>query len=422
MEKKGVRLGLFPLPVRIGKTETDGCFVRRTAVCSECEHRECATGRIDEIRLCSEGVNYLRVDDSAVIHGIVVNDWTPPAHYSAHLRKKYKRHRRDNPAAAVDLALLQSFVRGLRQCLREQVDVAERATVDSLRAQYAERNFEDWAREEIRRATQGLSAALIHDQLQYLATIYQNADFVLSQRYGDTQKALQSEFPGVRHLSEVLQRQIWQKEKAILVTCELLSERQKAARLLVDDGSVFSEEWSPRRPHQIFTKLMRLYDTKMTERGVKVSIDANWVKCTVPGELAMVAALAIFDNAVKYAPERSMVWIKFEESEQAVVAIVDSLGPRIDPSEQQMLGTISFRGRHATARGVAGSGIGLWQARLAVRDWGALDIRQEPTESSTFRGYYRTQAALTFLRNPSRDRVSARSIAPSARPPDVSRR
>ncbi len=80
-----------------------------------------------------------------------------------------------------------------------------------------------------------------------------------------------------------------------------------------------------------------------------------------------------------------------------VIADVESYGPRIDPDERTRVFLPGVRGRHAVKTSAVGSGIGLWQARLAMKDWGSIEISQDDRVSRSHPNYYRTTMTLSFM-------------------------
>jgi signal transduction histidine kinase len=414
MAEEALTRGLFPLPLLLNGIERNGLASEQVPFCRACTHHECERDREksdDGIRLCREGANYVRVGPSILVRGVLLDGWRAPPSVDRRIRKLFKRNRAQFRSSAAHVDETLRLVSALRRSIDSEGASLRTSDLQQLRIELAKRRFEDWAIAEVRQSVAGLSQGLIHDQLQLLATIYQNADYVLTARYGSTEQALAATFPGSRSLDSSAQRRLWNKEKAILLTCELLSERQKAAKLLSESSIGIEEDWEWKSPHQLFNKLIHMYRGIAGERNIYFEMGECWERCYVPSERSMVPALALMDNAIKYAPDKSPVRISFEDKGQSIVAVVASYGPGIEKDELLRIGTPGFRGRNAVSTQASGSGIGLWQATLAVRGWGNVQIDQSGERSETFPRSYWTRGLLTF----SRTRRSERDIGSGAR-------
>jgi signal transduction histidine kinase len=406
MDKEAeVSIGLFPLPLLANNEEREGLLVRRSTVCQTCPTQECLSHLASPlegdpgplVRICEQGLNYVPLGPGRMVRGILIDGWEPSAQTDRLVAKRFKRARKSELASVVRRQEFDKLI----SALRSQLAAGARVQTDAqtFRVAQEQPDYEKWARDEVRRATKGLSTAIIHDQRQLLASISQNAEYIMAQRYGDSYDGVV--FPGENRISPTERRELWERQKAILVTCELLSERQKITNWLVDDPNLTVLRWSECRPHQIFHKYLKLCRSNAEAKSVRFFLGDSWRVCLLPNDLVSFPIQAVVDNALKYAPAGSDVNIRFQDSANCVVAIVGSYGPRIDPDERDAIFNPGTRGRHAISTGISGSGLGLWEARHIMRGWGSVDISQSEEYSEERPGFFYTQASLTFMVNAS---------------------
>jgi signal transduction histidine kinase len=112
------------------------------------------------------------------------------------------------------------------------------------------------------------------------------------------------------------------------------------------------------------------------EGGVRVLAD----------ESALAVALRnLIDNAIKYSPDHSTVWVQWKrEHDRAAICVVDH-GPGVPRVEQQAIFRKFVRGRAAMDANVKGTGVGLSMVRqIVLAHGGEIRLESEAGRGSTF--------------------------------------
>ncbi len=93
----------------------------------------------------------------------------------------------------------------------------------------------------------------------------------------------------------------------------------------------------------------------------------------------------LLDNAVKYSPPASRVWMEAERNGDRVYLRVRDEGPGIPAHEQRHILKKFVRGESAKSAGIRGTGIGLSLVGHIMRaHGGTLELKSEPGKGSTF--------------------------------------
>jgi PAS domain S-box-containing protein len=93
----------------------------------------------------------------------------------------------------------------------------------------------------------------------------------------------------------------------------------------------------------------------------------------------------LVDNAIKYSPEGGPVVVRVEAGDGRVRLQVNDAGLGIPPSEQERIFDKFYRADPLLARGVGGTGLGLYICReLVQRMGGEIELESEPGKGSTF--------------------------------------
>jgi len=94
----------------------------------------------------------------------------------------------------------------------------------------------------------------------------------------------------------------------------------------------------------------------------------------------------LFENAVKYSPDRDSVQVKVAGKTRQVEIAVRDQGVGIPPHEQRRIFEKFVRGSAARENNIRGTGVGLAMARQIVRAHGGdITVESEPGQGSTFR-------------------------------------
>jgi PAS domain S-box-containing protein len=122
--------------------------------------------------------------------------------------------------------------------------------------------------------------------------------------------------------------------------------------------------------------------------GVELAVEVS------RGDLPAVAAdplnlrrvlLNLLDNAIKYSPDGGTIVVAVEADEDRLRLHVRDEGLGIPPAEQERIFEKFYRADPQLARGVGGTGLGLYICReLVQRMGGAIALESTPGEGSTF--------------------------------------
>jgi PAS domain S-box-containing protein len=175
----------------------------------------------------------------------------------------------------------------------------------------------------------------------------------------------------------------------------ITSESERLARVVED--ILFASHLDSGRlrfasaPVDVRALLTDVVDSMQTslESGVTIEVDAP------PNGLPGVAVdpmklrrvlLNLLENAVKYSPEGGPVVLRVTAGETGHLRLqVHDEGLGIPPSEQERIFEKFYRADPQLARGVGGTGLGLYICReLVQRMGGEIDVESEPGKGSTF--------------------------------------
>jgi len=120
-------------------------------------------------------------------------------------------------------------------------------------------------------------------------------------------------------------------------------------------------------------------------RNVALQINGSGVRVKADPEALSRALWNLLDNAVKYSPDGSTVWVEVGSEASAVTIRVRDQGVGIPVAERKRIFGKFVRGVGTKTSGVKGTGIGLTMAQHIVRAHGGhLRVESEPGRGSTF--------------------------------------
>jgi signal transduction histidine kinase len=120
-------------------------------------------------------------------------------------------------------------------------------------------------------------------------------------------------------------------------------------------------------------------------RNVALQINGSGVRVKADREALSRALWNLLDNAVKYSPDGSTVWVEVGSEAGAVTIRVRDQGVGIPAAERKRIFRKFVRGGSTKTSGVKGTGIGLTMALHIVRAHGGhLRVESEPGRGSTF--------------------------------------
>jgi signal transduction histidine kinase len=103
-----------------------------------------------------------------------------------------------------------------------------------------------------------------------------------------------------------------------------------------------------------------------------------------PGRLQQILTNLV-DNAIKYSPDGGKIDVRVREGDDTVTIEVSDEGIGITPDSQARIFDKFFRVDPEMARGIGGSGLGLYISKEIVRIMGGtISVSSRPDVGSTF--------------------------------------
>ena len=373
----------------------DGTIGPPSDACSTCATRSCATGgRDNALAACEEeGLNYVRVHKDVLFYGFLCGDWSPPHHVPLQAQKKYKRRRKTNTGDTVPKSAIDFYCRSIQKQFGDLEDSLRSEALEDRRISLAQGTVDEWARDAMQSQLKRMSAGIVHDIKQLIVQISQSVEFAMSVRYGDTEKATGRDYPGLRKSSGREDIETWEREKSVLFSCDLLQARINAAAMLASSPEQ-ARAMGTYSPHRMVTKYSRIYGSKIISKDLGFSIGIFYYRCRSHQDMPDIVIQALIDNAVKYAPVGSTIFVNAEVRrvgrDTRMVLIFRSLGPRIPADEIEKLFQPGFRTKAARDFARDGGGLGLFQARIASDGWARLSARQSAQSDTKHPSFFET--------------------------------
>lgn len=174
----------------------------------------------------------------------------------------------------------------------------------------------------------------------------------------------------------------------------LIAAAQRAAQRmsrLVDDLLVLAREGTPtqqRQPVELADAARHVaeeFEGRASERGVAIRTTTSPAAITADPDAIRRALANLVDNAVRFAPEGSVVRIDVGRREPWVWMAVSDSGPGLTPDETSHVFDRFWRADDSRARAGGGAGLGLAIVRrIAETHDGAVRIVSEPGRGSVF--------------------------------------
>ncbi|MBE3133236.1 MAG: HAMP domain-containing histidine kinase [Acidobacteria bacterium] len=143
----------------------------------------------------------------------------------------------------------------------------------------------------------------------------------------------------------------------------------------------------PLDPAALLGEVVAEFERSGDARGHRIELNASGPARPVRADRETLSCVIwnLLDNAVKYSPECSTIWVDLEHGNETMAIRVRDRGVGILPSEREEIFRKFFRGAAAQAGGMRGAGIGLAMARqIVAAHGGQITIESRPGEGSTF--------------------------------------
>jgi two-component system phosphate regulon sensor histidine kinase PhoR len=143
----------------------------------------------------------------------------------------------------------------------------------------------------------------------------------------------------------------------------------------------------PLDPTALVRDVVAEFESSGEARGHRIELNVNGSMRPVRADAEMLGCVIwnLLDNAVKYSPGCSTVWVDLEQDAASTAVRVRDQGVGVRPEEREDIFRKFFRGTAAKASEVRGAGIGLAMARqIVAAHGGRLVVESQPGEGSVF--------------------------------------
>lgn len=155
---------------------------------------------------------------------------------------------------------------------------------------------------------------------------------------------------------------------------------------------------------EIHKEMANIFDTlvqavnqvyvKAEEKGIEIVVnsqEAEIQNLSLPHDVKWTkeAIVNVLENAIKYSPADSCIWIKMKKQIHFLRIEIKDEGIGIKKEEINRIFQRFFRGKHEVVKQAEGSGIGLYLTRKILEEQGGniivvIPIRKKETKGSTF--------------------------------------
>ncbi len=146
----------------------------------------------------------------------------------------------------------------------------------------------------------------------------------------------------------------------------LVEEATQMARL---ESKQVELDLQPRAIEEAIDRAVEMDKKIISTHPVKIDVAGNLPPVNYDLELVVNVILQLLENAAKYSPAESPIYISATESEGKIMVSVADRGPGIDASEQELIFEKFFRGKD-NRYSVQGTGMGLAIAKAVVEAHG----------------------------------------------------
>jgi signal transduction histidine kinase len=129
------------------------------------------------------------------------------------------------------------------------------------------------------------------------------------------------------------------------------------------------------------------FQRQVTTNGHRIEISSNHSRLLVEADREAMRRVVrnLLENAVKYSPEATTVWVETGSEDRSAILRVRDEGIGIPPEEQARIFEKFVRGEAAKKACIPGTGIGLAMVKEIVRvHRGEVDLSSEVGHGSTF--------------------------------------
>jgi len=366
-----LKTALFPYPHITAGTVQPGSVMSAPAACLNCRTRECTAATTQELRVCSFGYNYQRLDPDTVLAGIVVREFTG----STSARQKRLREAGNGAVAKERLdPALAAYASFAGTIAKDIADEKERVLRNYVQNETYREEFLQSVRPEIQR---GL--ALLHDYGNINKQITENINILVENQYvGES-------------LPEKLSK-AKPEERAIYEAAKFLGEKLNIAQFMLTPEWLKERDRCSRfRFYKVVDKYMHIYHSLANRKSVTFKpIGACYREITAIEQAVTIIPHTLIDNAVKYSPNGGEILIAVDDRDEFIDFSVTSWGPFIKETEEKQIFEAFYRTKHAKKMCDEGSGYGLFVAQLVAKNHLDTEIKVEQWRSDCREDRFKT--------------------------------
>lgn len=363
---------LFPFPHWLNGEMRPGSVLDWPSRCHTCAHQACKAARSKGLQLCSYGYNFITVNDSMTVAGVLVREFTSTSKARGKLMKS-ERH------TVISKSMVESSiqaVQSLEQSIHDAIESRKAATIDEYvtREQYKP-DFLRPLRDEIQK---GLS--FVHDYKQVNTQISQNINVIVESRYTGAD------------FDEKIE-QATREERAIYEASKFLDEKLNVAKFLMHPEWLDLRDGCTRfRFHGVVLKYRRIYSPRFEAKGLDVRMQGqSYAEVVANPQASSIIPHTFIDNAAKYSPKAGQVEIFTDDRDGEILFAVSSFGPRILPGEEKKIFQPFYRGEAAERIEEEGAGYGLYLSQMiATRHFGTEIAVEQESRQTSGKGHWTT--------------------------------
>lgn len=113
-------------------------------------------------------------------------------------------------------------------------------------------------------------------------------------------------------------------------------------------------------------KVVRCFNAAALDKNVSIKLSGQSFRFTQGPNILDIAPYAIIDNAIKYSPRNSDIFVRVNDVESDTVVSIKSIGPLLSEHETEKIFERGFRGQVASQVQPAGTGLGLSVAKEII--------------------------------------------------------
>ena len=362
-----------PFPFFFNDDPNNGLLIEMPNFCLKCTSKSCLSKTESaDIKLCSYGFNYFRVG-KIVVSGILISN-------IGNSSKQYNKRLKEYDNHVLKKHMVDNFIKNYEyyeQHFENELSKKRETIIDNyIKTEKYKEDFLEIIKPEISR---GLT--YVHDFKQIIGNIRQHINIIIEERYaGDN---FEEKLSSANN-----------SELAIYKGSALLLEKLNITKFLLTTEWIYDkQEFRKFRFHGIVIKYLRLYSGQADKKNLKINVHKkSYLEILANPDALSVIPHTLIDNAIKYAPQNSIIDITVEDKTNAIFFEVVSNGPRIKKSEKNKIFDPFYRGSSAKILKEEGTGYGLYVSQMiAIKHLETEITYQQNSMSGKYSNFFITK-------------------------------